>query len=258
MTTPRGGLRVALLLLLTSLLASGCALPQQRLSADAIRAAEQAIERPRTIALLGGTGLAGSYLLREALARGYPLRVLSRSPQKLAYLGDRVTVIEGDARDPAVLDTLLQGADAVISAIGPVRADGAAAKGISSTVTGNLIATMQRHGLTRYLVVSGAGVAAPGDDRNATGWWMRQLVKIRYPAILRDKQAEYQLLADSDLQWTVVRCPLIESGPYVQPAMVSLATPATFRLRAAELAEFVLEQLETADYHRRAPFVYSR
>ena len=46
MTTPRGGLRLALVLLLTSLLASGCALPQQRLSPEEIQAAEQPAEQP--------------------------------------------------------------------------------------------------------------------------------------------------------------------------------------------------------------------
>ena len=87
-------------------------------------AASEPATRETTIALLGGTGFVGGYLLREALARGYPLRILSRSPGRLEYLGSRVTVIQGDARDPAALRTLLAGADAVISAIGPPRAGG--------------------------------------------------------------------------------------------------------------------------------------
>jgi putative NADH-flavin reductase len=243
------------LLVVTGL--SACSVQQVKLPQKEIEAAQQPADRNTTIALLGGTGFAGGYILREALSRGYPLRVLSRSPEKLAYLGQRVSVITGDARDPEVLRTLLDGADLVISAIGPPRAGGDSRSGLSTTVTGELIRAMGSAGLKRYIVVSGAGVVMPGDRRDFTGWWMRQLVRIRYPGILADKQAEHALLAASGLDWTLVRCPLLEAGDAAGDPDVGLLTPGGFYLRAGDLAEFVLNQVEQPGFLRQGPFLSS-
>ena len=57
----------------------------------------------RTVALLGASGMVGGYLLREALARGYTVRVLARTPAKLSQFGDQITIVRGDARDPAAV-----------------------------------------------------------------------------------------------------------------------------------------------------------
>lgn len=246
-----------LLLLLMVIALSACSVQQVRLPSLEITESSQPPTRETTIALLGGTGFVGGYLLREALAQGYPLRVLSRSSQTLAYLDSRITVVEGDARDPAVLGELLDGADVVISAIGPSRAGGDSRSGLNSAVTSALIPAMESAGIDRYLTVSGAAVVMPGDARNLTGWWMRQLVRLRYPGILKDRQDEHALLLQSELNWTLLRCPLIEGEDLKSSPQVSLRTPGGFYLRAGELAHFMLAQIDDPQYQRLGPFVSS-
>ena len=238
-------------------LLSACAGPQPRLNNDEIIANSRQATQDTTIALLGGTGMAGGHILQQALAQGYQLRLLSRSPQKLAYLGDRVTVIQGDARDLNAIEELLAGSDVVISAIGP-GSNRKSAADLTTAVTRNVLTAMQHHPLDRYILVSGAAVVAPGDQRNATGWIMRQLVKLRYGALLKDRQAEYELLAKSDVNWTLVRCPLIESTSFQREPIASLLSPGSFNLRAGELAHFVLGQIDSGNYARRGPFLYSQ
>lgn len=211
-----------------------------------------------TIAILGATGMVGGYTLHQALAEGYQVRVLARTPAKLDALKERITIVKGDARDPEAIGDLLQGSDVVISALGPVRADGAAAKMLSTTATGHIIRSMQEHGIERYIVVSGAAVEIPGDDRSFTGWLIQKLAALAYPATLEDKQAEYQLLADSPVQWTLVRCPLIEAEPFRQQPRASLETPTSFYLRAGELARFLIEQIDSEEFLRKGPFLDSR
>ena len=246
-----------LLPLLLVLALGACSVQQTRLTPGSIVDASEPVQRDTTIALLGGTGFVGGYLLREALSRGYPVRLLSRSPDNLAYLGERVTVINGDARDPGALQALLDGAQVVVSALGPPRARGDSRSGLNSAVTAALIPAMQAAGIERYLLISGAAVVMPGDARNLSGWWMRQLVRVRYPGILEDRQREYDLLAVSDLGWTLLRCPLIEGEGYQAPARVTLDTPAGFYLRAGELAQFLLDELETPRFRRQGPFLSS-
>lgn len=210
-----------------------------------------------TVALLGATGMVGDFLLREALARGYSVRALARSPAKLAEFSGRITIVEGDARDPAVVDELLRGSDVVVSALGPVKADGAAQLSINTIVTGNVLQAMLAQDISRYLVVSGAGVALPADERDVLGWWIRTLARVALADALLDKQAEFEMLAKSSADWTLVRCPLIDAESFRTPALVSVLTPPAFRVRAGEVARFTIDQIDSTDYSRQGPFLGS-
>lgn len=211
-----------------------------------------------TVALLGATGMVGDYLLQEALASGHSVRALARSPAKLAHYGSRITVIQGDARDPDAVSELLRGSDVVVSALGPVQADGAAALTINADATRTVLQAMQAHGISRYLVVSGAAIVMPGDERDLLGVWIKALAELGLADAVRDKQAEYALLAQSTVDWTLVRCPLIDPQPFRQDVLVSLATPPAFRVRSGELARFIIDEIDARQFVREGPFVGSR
>lgn len=210
-----------------------------------------------TVALLGATGMVGEFLLREMLARGYSVRALARTPAKLDEYSRRITIVRGDARDPVVIEELLRGSDMVISALGPVQADGDANLFINTIVTGNVLQAMAAQDIHRYMVVSGAGVVMPGDERNVLGWWIRTLAQIGLRDALEDKQAEYELLAKSSADWVLVRCPLIDPAPFRRTALASLQTPPAFRVRAGEVARFMIDQIDSANYSRQGPFLGS-
>ncbi len=216
------------------------------------------VQKHHTVALLGATGMVGGFIIRESLARGYDVRALARTPAKLEEYGSRITIVKGDARDRMVIRELLSGSDVVISALGPVKADGDAAKFVSTAVTGNVLREMESQAISQYMLISGGGVVMPGDNRNLLGWWIRTLVRLGLSDTLEDKQAEYALLAASSVDWMLVRAPLIDPEPFISPALVSLETPPTFRLRAAELARFMVDQIQFRDYIRQGPFLGSR
>jgi hypothetical protein len=165
--------------------------------------------------------------------------------------------VRGDARDRAVITELLRGSDVVISALGPVKADGTANLFINTIVTGNVLHAMAEQQVSRYMIVSGAGVVMPGDERNLLGWWIRTLARVGLRDALQDKQAEYELLAKSSADWMLVRCPLIDPQPFHSPAVVSLLTPPAFRVRAGEVARFMIDQIESQEYSRQGPFLGS-
>lgn len=212
----------------------------------------------RTVALLGGSGMIGGHLLREALARGYAVRVLARTPAKLSGFADQVTIVQGDALDPAAVVALLRGSDAVISALGPVKADGDAARYINTTASDNVLQAMQDEGISQYMVVSGAAVVMPGDRRNLLGWWIRTLAQIGLSNELLDKQAEYELLATSSVDWMLVRCPLVDDEAFRSSPLVSTQTPPAFRVRAGEVARFMIDQVASGQFVRQGPFLGSR
>lgn len=215
-------------------------------------------QRELTIALLGGTGMVGGFIIQEALDQGYKVRALARSPAKLSHLKDRITIVEGDAREASVIDELLRGSDVVVSALGPVRADGDAALMVSTIATGHIIDLSPGHDIQRYILVSGGGVDVPGDDRNFTGWLMQKMVSVALADTLNDKQAEYELLAASSLRWTLVRCPRIVAEPFLEPPVASLVTPTAFNLRAGDLAWFIVNEIGSDEFVGAAPFLNNR
>ena len=61
--------------------------------------------------VLGATGTVGSQVVRELLARGHQVRVLTRNPEKATALGAGVEAMKGDLLDPKTLATLYTGVD---------------------------------------------------------------------------------------------------------------------------------------------------
>jgi hypothetical protein len=234
-----------------------CASQELQTPSDSSRSVFSEQEEHYTVALLGATGMAGGYLLRDALQRGHSVRALARTPAKLAEFSDQITIIQGDARNPQVIQELLSGSDVVINAVGPVKADGDSALFINSTVTRNILQEMKETEISQYMIVSGAAVVMPDDDRNILGWWVRTLARIGLNSALQDKQAEYEALAQSSANWMLVRCPLIDAEPYQSPPLVSLETPPAFRVRAGELARFMIDQIGQREYIRQGPFLGS-
>lgn len=249
-------LRAFAILTLTIMLC-GCASHQFQQSAPQEVVIEPGSTTRPTIALLGATGMVGGYVLQEVLSQGYEVKALARTPAKLDQYKDDITIVEGDARNLAVIRTLLLESDIVLSALGPVRADGDNAQMVSTVVTGHILKVMEESGSRPYIVVSGGGVAVPDDDRNFTGWMMQKMVAMTLSDTLKDKQAEYELLAASAVPWTLVRCPMILDKPYKYAARSSLKTPSSFTLRAGELARFITDEIATGEFAAKAPFLYS-
>src|SRR6266403_4792431 len=69
------------------------------------------MNRP-VIALTGGTGFIGQYVLRELTSRGYRLRVLLRRPTTLPM--ECASAVVGDLARPQNMSAALADADAVI------------------------------------------------------------------------------------------------------------------------------------------------
>ena len=98
----------------------------------------------------------------------------------------------------------------------------------------------------------------PGDKRNFTGWLLKTGALITLNATVKDKRAEYQLLANSDVNWTLIRCPIIKDEPYAREPHVSLVTPSAYSLRAGELASFIVSEVESGEFARQGPFLNSQ
>ncbi|MBF9222787.1 NAD(P)-dependent oxidoreductase [Hymenobacter ruricola] len=203
------------------------------------------------LALLGGAGKAGRPLVQAALQAGHRVRVLLRQPALFAVQHPRLTILEGDARDPAALRRLLAGSTALLSTLGNPRGETAP---ILSAVTAQLLALLPALGIGRYVAVTSlydTGQPQPHAATRQAAAYMAQ----HFPAFMADRQRELALLAGSPLDWTCVRLPLVVEGPATGAVRTSLTHRPGPHITAADLAQFLLGQLASREFIRQCPFV---
>lgn len=73
------------------------------------------------VALTGGTGFVGPYVVRALVDAGWRVRVLVR-PGRRRQIADDVEVVVGDLGDVGALERLLDGADVLVHAAGAIKA----------------------------------------------------------------------------------------------------------------------------------------
>ena len=110
----------------------------------------------------GGTGFAGSHLVRRLRKGGATVRILARDPALCGDLqGMGVEVAGGDIRDPAAVDRAVKGMEVAFHLAAAYRTAGlpdSAYRDIHVTGTENVLSSCRRHGVLRVVHCSTVGV----------------------------------------------------------------------------------------------------
>src|SRR4051794_29799351 len=157
------------------------------------------------VTVFGATGGVGSQVVEQLRSRGHSVTALVRNPSKVpSSWGDDVTVVTGELNDAAAVDRAVQGADAVVSALGPSLDRKATGLPLVEG-TRNIIEAMRRHGVRRYV---GNGTPSVLDPREKPTWQTR-LSTFMAKSFLRRAYDELVGMSDivmgSGLDWTIVR-----------------------------------------------------
>jgi putative NADH-flavin reductase len=207
------------------------------------------------LAILGATGKTGRHLLEQALAQGHAVTVLARNPDKLAQRHDRLNVIQGDIRDAAKVAQAVAGAEAVLSVLGPTsnKPERAVSQGMD-----NILAAMRQHGVRRLIQAAGAGVRDPQDTPTLVHAFFGGLVRLLSPNVVADMVEVVDKVRQSGLDWTIVRVPMLTEGPATGRVREGyVGKDIGPRLARADLAAFMLKQLEAKTYVGQAPAISS-
>lgn len=208
----------------------------------------------KTIALFGASGRTGQHVLAQALEAGYSVRVLARRPDSIRLSPPTLTVIEGDVLNPSDVERTVDGADVVVSVFGHVKGSPAT---VQTDGTGNIMAAMKKHGLKRIVSLSGGGLRFEEKDKpKVPDTIIRLLLKLLSPAVLRDAEGHGALLKASDLDWTIVRGPMLTDGVRAGQYRVGwVGVNASRKIARADLAAFILSQVTDDSFYAQLPFV---
>lgn len=214
------------------------------------------------LAILGSTGFVGTVLIPKALAQGHQIKALVRSPEKLGSLKDKVEVIQGDMFDPAILASLVSGVDAVISVAGPRSAwmEGKFDAEYHASYIKLLVDGMKNAKVDRLITITGLVAKVPGQRLGFKQSLMRFLLgNFVMPDVIKSKDIELKIIAESGLNWTVLRPPLMTTGKATGNVAASEKDiPQLSKIDVDDITDFILSLLITHEWDDKAPIVSSR
>jgi putative NADH-flavin reductase len=208
------------------------------------------------IALLGSTGFVGKRLLKKALAMGYQVKTLVRDPAKLGPHTDGVEIIQGDACHPADIEKTVEGTEAVLSTLPPVMVgnDPAAA----GRHMEGLVDVLERNGVKRLIHIGGAAHGGgPNENWTPGRRLLRLYLNVACKPILIAKQLEWEILAHSNLDWTLVRPPKISEETPNGRIAADGKNLARTQVNVDALTDFLLDQISSETWVGKAPLVAS-
>jgi putative NADH-flavin reductase len=144
------------------------------------------------LTVFGAAGRTGRSLVAQALERGHSVTAFVRPPVDPIPGVDEL--VAGDARDAGAVRPALQGADAVVSAMGPAGPDPGTEY---SDAIGVVARTMTEVGPRRLVVSANSRVL---DDRELRG---------PYAGVSQEHRTALAGLRGSDLDWTVACTPML-------------------------------------------------
>lgn len=207
------------------------------------------------ITIFGGTGTTGLLVTAKALRDGHTVTLFARTPSKITIEHNGLKIVKGELTDLNKIEEALDGADAVISVLGPspktkglIIADGIK----------NIIKAMKNKGIKR-LIATATPSFKDKNDRFQIGFafgvfMVKTLIKDSYKNIVLTGK----YISESGLDWTIVRLPMLSNNPstgklnigYTGDGKVNL-----FSLTREDLANFLIQQLEDKLYIGKAPVI---
>jgi putative NADH-flavin reductase len=208
---------------------------------------------PQVLAILGGTGSVGREVVRQAVMAGHAVNLLSRSRARVSALNQPVTFIDGDATDAATVDRAIAPADAVISTLGHTRGGPSSLLQMAAT---HAVAAMERHDVQRIVALSNLSVRSPQDNLTTRQQWTSAFARLSMRSVQADHKAQARVLMDSELEWTIVRTPLlVDRGIGGKYRVGALDATTGAQMGRADLAAFLLACAVEGRYVHQMPVV---
>ena len=208
----------------------------------------------KKIALFGASGKTGQHFLNAALAKGYKVIALVRNGNSITQAHTNLTVVEGDVLNYTDVNKVVEGADIVVSLFGHVKGS---PEWLQTNGTKNIVQAMKQYNLARIISLTGGGVPYPAKDRpKFADKLIRTIMKIVVPKILNDGIKHCEILKQSGLSWTIVRGPRLTNDAKMGNYRVGwVGVNASTKISRADLADFIVTQLDDEQYIAQMPFV---
>lgn len=204
------------------------------------------------ITIFGATGKVGSIITAEALRRGHEVVAFVHRKHNFED-NPLLSVYQGDAYNTGQVSKAIKGSDAVISAL---SSWGTPSKDVLSSAMVSAIPAMKKHKVKRIISLTGADARAPGDSLGIVHRLSHFGISIVGGKVLKDGENHIKLLASSDLDWTVIRSPVMnEKGNPFHFELTNIRPKPWQTINRHSVALAMIQQLEDDTCLHAAPFI---
>ena len=204
------------------------------------------------ITVFGANGKVGNLIVSNALQNGIKVKAFVHGKSQLGVSKD-LNVISGDIYNINDVENAISGSDAVISALGSW---GTPKKDILTMGMKNIIPCMQKYGVKRIVSLTGTDASVKGESYDIFGKFIKALLKLFANKILQDGEHHIQLLIDSELEWTVVRSPVMNEVGLKSKFVLTKSKPMLWEtINRKSVAISMVELIRSDDFIKQAPFI---
>lgn len=209
------------------------------------------------VILFGATGFSGQGILKEALKQGHEVTILVRDTSKIAIKHKNLTLVEGNVLDPQIVASVLHHQEAVIQCLGVGgKGDGKPSTFISDA-TKVIVDEMQKQNIKRLIAMSNVGA---GNSIAFQPWFFTKIILPYFmkwlKVIIEDKNRMEPIIMNSNLDWTIVRCPNIVDKPAKGTCNATLdGKGLKLSITLPDLSKFMVDQLKQTAFIKQAPSV---
>lgn len=209
------------------------------------------------VIIFGATGFSGQGILAEALKQGHEVSILVRDASKISVKHKNLTLVEGNVLDTQMVASVLHHQEAVIQCLGVGgKGDGKTTTFISDA-TKVIVDEMQKQSIKRLIAMSNVGA---GNSIAFQPWFFTKIILPYFmkwlKVIIEDKNRMEPIIMNSNLDWTIVRCPNIVDKPAKGTCNATLdGKGLKLSISLPDLSKFMVDQLKQTAFIKQAPSV---
>jgi putative NADH-flavin reductase len=209
------------------------------------------------VIIFGATGFSGQAILAETINHGHDVTVLVRDSSKVKINHNNLRIVEGNVLDSQKVAFVIQNQEAVIQCLGVGgKGDGKPTTFISDA-TKIIVDEMQKQNIKRLIALSNVGA---GNSIAFQPWFFTKIILTYFmkwlKVIIDDKNRMEPIIMNSNLNWTIVRCPNIVDKPAKGKYNATLdGKGLKLSITLDDLSKFMVGQLKETTFNKQAPCV---
>jgi len=209
------------------------------------------------VIIFGATGFSGQAILANSIKQGHEVTILVRDASKIPIKYQNLTIVEGNVLNTQTVASVLHHQEAVIQCLGVSgKGDGKPTTFISDA-TKIIVDEMQNKKIKRLIAMSNVGA---GNSIAFQPWFFTKIILPYFmkwlKVIIEDKNRMEPIIMNSNLDWTIVRCPNIVDKPAKGTCNATLdGKGLKLSITLSDLSKFMVDQLKQTVFIKQAPSV---
>ena len=209
------------------------------------------------VIIFGATGFSGQAILANSIKQGHEVTILVRDASKIPIKYQNLTIVEGNVLNTQTVASVLHHQEAVIQCLGVSgKGDGKPTTFISDA-TKIIVDEMQNKKIKRLIAMSNVGA---GNSIAFQPWFFTKIILPYFmkwlKVIIEDKNRMEPIIMNSNLDWTIVRCPNIVDKPAKGRCNATLdGKGLKLSITLSDLSKFMVDKLKQTAFIKQAPSV---